>query len=444
MVWQVVRTNPAGDPDLVTLHPLAGQADMALAVAPVLGQPPVVCMFSRPPFLNPLTLFRLVRFDVEGIDRQLFALSRTDGQEAYMILDKHGLRETAQPELHGLFDFVDVSEAVQAGGNQCVDLRSETFFVPGPLEEGNARANAGAHGDAAGAAATAAASDGASSNTPCAKACGTSTLVKLDPGSDEYMAVQSYFQGSMSRFVQIESIERVINEHQEAFFTFWAERMTSRNKMPPRKEMLWHGTRRTPTAKILGDENGFDMRFSTRGMWGQGIYFAERAEYSDRYAHRPGAANPTQAAFPSFQPPVFQYQHAAAPPQSGGGFSFGPGGGGGGGGDGGGGGSFSHGVTGTGSRGSPFTFGGGGFGGFGSHAGNGLKEIILAQVLVGDCCECPSDQSLRVPPFKPTAGGGESHIRYDSVSGMTGGSRVYITYDNGCAKPMYKVSYRTG
>ena len=44
--------------------------------------------------------------------------------------------------------------------------------------------------------------------------------------------------GSMSRFVQIESIERVVNEHQEAFFTFWAERMTSRNKMPPRKEML--------------------------------------------------------------------------------------------------------------------------------------------------------------------------------------------------------------
>ena len=36
-------------------------------------------------------------------------------------------------------------------------------------------------------------------------------------------------------------------------------------------------------------EEGFDMRFSVEGMWGQGLYFAKDASYSDKYAYKSGS-----------------------------------------------------------------------------------------------------------------------------------------------------------
>jgi hypothetical protein len=35
---------------------------------------------------------------------------------------------------------------------------------------------------------------------------------------------------------------------------------------------------------IYDGEEGFDMRFSASGMWGQGVYFAVNASYSNGYA----------------------------------------------------------------------------------------------------------------------------------------------------------------
>lgn len=35
-------------------------------------------------------------------------------------------------------------------------------------------------------------------------------------------------------------------------------------------------------------EEGFDMRFSNQGMWGNGIYFADQAIYSYRYSYTDG------------------------------------------------------------------------------------------------------------------------------------------------------------
>ena len=93
--------------------------------------------------------------------------------------------------------------------------------------------------------------------------------------------------------------------------------------------------------------------------------------------------------------------------------------------------------------------GGGGGGGFSFGGGPGhgsdphaTKEIVLAEVLLGHSCEMDPDNSLRMPPMKPNAPGVGSQDRYDSVTGMTGGSRVYVTYDNGAAKPAYKITYR--
>lgn len=47
---------------------------------------------------------------------------------------------------------------------------------------------------------------------------------------------------------------------------------------------MFHGTRKTDPTEILKSDEGFDMRFSNAGMWGTGVYFADKASYSDIYA----------------------------------------------------------------------------------------------------------------------------------------------------------------
>lgn len=38
----------------------------------------------------------------------------------------------------------------------------------------------------------------------------------------------------------------------------------------------FHGTSETEPALIYNGEEGFDMRFSSAGYWGKGIYFAQK------------------------------------------------------------------------------------------------------------------------------------------------------------------------
>ena len=53
-----------------------------------------------------------------------------------------------------------------------------------------------------------------------------------------------------------------------------------------------------------------------------------------------------------------------------------------------------------------------------------------------------SDRSLRMPPpLSYTAGTQLGQARYDTVTGSTGGSRVYMTYDNQKAYPAYLIMY---
>jgi hypothetical protein len=49
---------------------------------------------------------------------------------------------------------------------------------------------------------------------------------------------------------------------------------------------VWHGTNLTDPQKIYQGEEGFDTKFSQSGMWGRGIYFAEKSSYSDKYAFK--------------------------------------------------------------------------------------------------------------------------------------------------------------
>jgi hypothetical protein len=121
---------------------------------------------------------------------------------------------------------------------------------------------------------------------------------------------------------------------------------------------LFHGTRATTPKEVYNGEYGFDMTFSTSGMWGIGTYFAKNASYSCS---------------------GYQYQLS-----------------------------------------------------------NGKHQVFLAQVLTGDVYDCKSDPSLRRPPKKNES---ISNLRYNSVSGDTGGSKVYIVYENRVAYPTYLITF---
>ena len=67
---------------------------------------------------------------------------------------------------------------------------------------------------------------------------------------------------------------------------------------------------------------------------------------------------------------------------------------------------------------------------------DGVLQLFLVKVLVGDSCEILPDSTLRMPPFKA-----DGKVRYDTVNGVSKGSRVCITYANDKAYPFYLISY---
>ena len=74
---------------------------------------------------------------------------------------------------------------------------------------------------------------------------------------------------------------------------------------------------------------------------------------------------------------------------------------------------------------------------------SGQREMFLVRVITGDCYHSQPDGSLRMPPpLKGSSKLGLAQVRYDSVSGTTGGSQVYMSYDNQKAYPAYLIKYR--
>ena len=72
------------------------------------------------------------------------------------------------------------------------------------------------------------------------------------------------------------------------------------------------------------------------------------------------------------------------------------------------------------------------------------REIFLVKVLTGDSAECPPNRKLSLPPEKKIEITGTlkfEKTRYDSVTGTTGGCRVYMTYENNKAYPAYLIQY---
>ena len=184
-------------------------------------------------------------------------------------------------------------------------------------------------------------------------------LKPLTKNSPEWSKVSQQFLATLQSS-SIVKIERVQNRWLWEKYSQHFERMKRKNEGVVNEKLLFHGTRNTPPSCIYQDEEGFDIRFSNAGLWGNGNYFAVNASYSDSYAHHPS---------------------------------------------------------------------------------DGTRQMFLAKVLTGYSVTLDSNRNLRMPPVRQqSVKGGD--MRYDTVTGVTGGSKVFITYSNDKAYPFYLITYK--
>lgn len=87
--------------------------------------------------------------------------------------------------------------------------------------------------------------------------------------------------------MKIVKLERIQNKWLWERYARHRERIRLKNNGQCNEMDLFHGTRGTMPSQIFNGEEGFDMRFCVKGLWGIGTYFAEKASYSDSYAHSP-------------------------------------------------------------------------------------------------------------------------------------------------------------
>ena len=192
----------------------------------------------------------------------------------------------------------------------------------------------------------------------------TTELFNVIAGSVEHSRVIGKFMSTVPNG-NIVSVQRVQNLFLWEKFIHHKGMIEQKNGGQANEMELFHGTRGNNPQLIYDSEEGFDMRFSASGMWGQANYFAVNASYSNNYAH----------TLPNKQ-----------------------------------------------------------------------KQMFLVKVLTGASYNCSPNSTLRMPPLRPshtTAGTGVkfSQVRYDTVNGTTGGSTVYMTYDNLKAYPAYLITY---
>lgn len=59
-----------------------------------------------------------------------------------------------------------------------------------------------------------------------------------------------------------------------------------RTRVSDLMQLMFHGPKTTKPEAIYASEYGLDNRFAHNGMYGEGIYFANNANYSITYQHR--------------------------------------------------------------------------------------------------------------------------------------------------------------
>jgi len=208
------------------------------------------------------------------------------------------------------------------------------------------------------------------------------TLVSLPPEDGQYWDVAEKLRETMDD-AHISELWRVQNESLWTYYSFHKHRL-SMHSIDHNERSVWHGTSSLDPSVIYNDkQDGFMMQFSRVGFWGRGIYFADKSEYSHFYAFSPA------------------------------------------------------------SLGSWFSSGGDR-----PKGKDDEREMFLAKLLVGNSVLMDRDESpfkaavcenLTVPPDDP-----KKKLKYNTVTGYTCGSQVWIVYENDRAYPDSLVRYYRG
>jgi len=113
----------------------------------------------------------------------------------------------------------------------------------------------------------------------------TNCDLKIIPAeSQEFQGIANRINSTLpnAKIIKIESIQ---NKYLWTRYYHERKLLRQKNQQDTVEKMLFHGSRGTDPRDIYNGEDGFDMRFSASGMWGQGVYFAENASYSNGYVH---------------------------------------------------------------------------------------------------------------------------------------------------------------
>ena len=110
--------------------------------------------------------------------------------------------------------------------------------------------------------------------------------VKVQASLEEEQFVKVKFFASMPwESYTITKIERIQNHNLWKAYSIRKQLITGKNWGIPNEVCLFHGTSKTPPAKIIQDDVGFDPRFCDEGRYGRGSYFAVNALYSHQFSH---------------------------------------------------------------------------------------------------------------------------------------------------------------
>ena len=119
-------------------------------------------------------------------------------------------------------------------------------------------------------------------------------LVKVLSGTREYAGVHDRLRATMPQ-AKIMRLERVQNVLLWEFYQMRKQMLRKTNAgRDPNEVSVWHGTSQHDPKGIYEDrQDGFMTQHSGNGMWGRGLYFAEKASYSNQYAHKLPSASDT-------------------------------------------------------------------------------------------------------------------------------------------------------
>lgn len=114
--------------------------------------------------------------------------------------------------------------------------------------------------------------------------CGFVTIL---PQDEEWKVVRKKLAATMPH-AALKGIYRVQNPGLWAYFCSRRDKAAAKlsEGNNPNVVSVWHGTSQTDPLDICNDTEGFRLQLSRRGMWGKGMYFAEKASYSNAYAYQ--------------------------------------------------------------------------------------------------------------------------------------------------------------